>query len=279
MKPNLFFINIIEEFNPFGEGAQLSILKDKLNVILTTIKVFVSVFITYLILLKGDAGSLIYHIGTFLVGGNCVVGLSSLANITLLYILAMYNLTTNNPSLKRLKQILLIIDIALIFINLGLSTYIAATFNQMSIDDAINKYLVLTAGAAIVCFVISLIIMLLLLKFQYNLQNRLSLNLNNNPFTFTNRITRKSYLITKILILFIFLAGMAVIKNLEQNEYSFILIAIITFITYGANLFAASKRLRDIKWSQLFLIIWTIPFLGLIIGIPLLFVKTKYEHI
>lgn len=256
-------------------------LKDKLNIILTSAKVLFSLFLTCLILTKGDAGSWVHNIGSFLVGGNSGIGVTAVANATLLYILAMYNLTLNNIFLKGLKQFLLIFDISLVVINSVLGIYIATVCNQMPLDDAISKYVILTVGAAVVCYAISLFVVLLISKLQSNLQDNLhkTLDENNNPFTFTNRITRKPYLITKFLMLVIFITGITTIKHLNLNEYfALILTALITFITFGIGLFAASKRLRDIKWSQLFLIILAIPLLGLIIEFPLLFVPTKQTN-
>lgn len=256
-------------------------LKNKLNIILTSVKVLFSLFFTCLILTKGDAGSLVHNIGSFFVGGNSVVGVTAVANATLLYILAMYNLSLNSILLKGFKRFLLIFDISLAVINSFLGIYIATVCNQMPLDDAISKYIILTVGAAVVCYAISLFVMLLISKQQSNLQDNLpkTLDENNNPFTFTNRITRKPYLITKILMLIIFIIGITSVNHLNLNEYVVLLLkALITFITFGIGLFAASKRLRDIKWSQLFLIIWTIPLLGLIIGFPLLFVPTKQTN-
>ncbi len=47
-----------------------AILKDKLTITLTAVKVLISTFITYLILFKGDAGTLVHNIGAFLIGGK-----------------------------------------------------------------------------------------------------------------------------------------------------------------------------------------------------------------
>lgn len=253
------------------------ILKDKLTVTLTTIKILISVFITYLILIKGDAGAIIYHIGTFFIGGNYIIGLSSMANATALYVLAMYNLTINYTHLKKLKQSLLLFDFALVIINLALGLFIGTTRNQMLFDDAISKFIILATGSAVVYYTISLLVVLLIRKFQPNAHDNLEsdLNTNNNPFSFVGKIARKSYFITKASMLVIFLGAISIIKIAPLTEYSIMLMTILIFIAFSVGLFAASKRLRDIKWSQLILIIWAIPFLGLAVGIPLLFIKSK----
>ena len=61
----------------------MDFIKNKGNILLLGIKVAFSIFITYLIIFKGDAGFLIHNIGAFFVGGNYIIGLSSLANITI----------------------------------------------------------------------------------------------------------------------------------------------------------------------------------------------------
>lgn len=251
----------------------------KSSTVLISIKVLLSLFITYLIVFKGDAGTLVYSIGSFLVGGNYIVGLFSLASATLLYILAMYNLTVNYKSLIKLKQILLVFDICLVIISLLLGTFIASAVNKMVYADAISKFVILTTGAAIVYYITSLIVVLLLPKIQKIEDNTpLDCLTNNNPVTFTGRIERLPYLITKICTLVIFLINLFIIKFFSQLEYTVIFIVITLFIYFLVGLFAASKRLRDIKWSQWLLLIWIIPFFGLIIGLPLLFVKGKYTN-
>ena len=49
----------------------------------------------------------------------------------------------------------------------------------------------------------------------------------------------------------------------------------LSSIFFILSLFAVNKRLQDIKWHPLLLIIWAVPFLGLTIGLPLFFIKTK----
>jgi|GEM_PF-5669311 membrane protein len=192
----------------------------------------------------------------------------------------MYNLTINYTELRRLKQFLIIFDGTLVAVNLILGCFIASAFNQMPFDDAISKFIVLATGAAIIYYSISLAITLLISKLQNKQDNVLSnFDENNNPFTFTGRIARKPYLITKFSMSAIFLLATSVIKHMNLAEYSIIFPALIifiaTFIAFAVGLIAASKRLRDVQWSQLFLIIWAIPFIGLIIGVPLLFMGSK----
>ncbi len=251
-------------------------IKDKINLILLGLKIVLSLFITYLILFKGDAGFLIHGIGAFFVGGNYIIGLSSLANITVFYILALYNLTLNCTSLTKFKNNLLIFDLILVIINIVLSTFIACTYYQMPFQDAISKYIVLSAGATTIYYLMSLLVMLVKLKMQNNSSTDIDLDINNNPFSFTGKIGRCSYLITKVVILFLFFMTVFILK-LCNFEYTVILLALLLFLIFSASLFTASKRLRDIKWKQWLLIIWAIPVIGLCIGLPLLVIKSKQD--
>ena len=112
-------------------------VKDKINVILLGLKILLSLFITFLILFKGDAGFLIHGIGAFFVAGNYIIGLSSLTVITVFYILTLYNITLNYKLLTKFKNNLLIFDLILVITNIVLSTFIACTYSQMPLQDAI----------------------------------------------------------------------------------------------------------------------------------------------
>ena len=67
--------------------------------------------------------------------------------------------------------------------------------------------------------------------------------------------------------------------NNQIDEMQFIIIqSIVLQIVFVADFYAASKRLRDIQWSQWLLLPWAIPFVGLVVGIPLLFIKSKSNN-
>ncbi len=251
-------------------------LRDKINVILLGLKILFNLFITYLIMYKGDAGFLIHGIGAFFIGGNYIVGLSSLANITVFYILALYNLTLNCKSLTKFKNNLLIFDLILVIINVVLSTFIACTRYQMPLQDAISKYIILSVGAATVYYMMSTFIIWVRAKMQNNPGKDIDLDINNNSFSFTGKIGRCSYLITKAVILFLFLMTVFILKYYD-SEYVVILFALLLSLVFSVSLFAASKRLRDINWKQWLLIIWAIPVIGLCIGLPLLIINSKQD--
>ena len=250
---------------------------NKLIIPAITIKSIISLFITYLILFRGDAGSLIHGIGTFLVNGNYIIGLVSLLNITLLYIVVMYNLTFNNKLLKKLKFLLLIPDIVLVLINLIGGIYIGTIYNLMPLADAQSKFVILAGGSAFVYYVISIILMLFVSKIENNIEyiSNMELEINNNPLSFSGTIGRKAYFITKVLIFATCLIINIISSTYKNTGLLIFSLAFSYFIFFTFSLFAASKRLQDIKWSPLFIIIWAVPFLGLSIGIPLFFVKTK----
>ena len=63
-------------------------------------------------------------------------------------------------------------------------------------------------------------------------------------------------------------------NQIDVIQFMFFQIIILQ-IVFVLAFYAASKRLRDIQWSQWLLLVWAIPFVGLIVGIPLLFVKSK----
>lgn len=103
--------------------------------------------------------------------------------------------------------------------------------------------------------------------------------IDNNPFSYSGRITRLPYFLTSLAIL-IFLNINNCIKNLyDKNPNDYILYAyilsmlILTIIGY----FAIIKRLRDIKWNPWLCLISFVPFVSYIFGLTLLFMKSKYK--
>ena len=104
------------------------------------------------------------------------------------------------------------------------------------------------------------------------------ININNNPIFFTGRIERKIYFITKSILYAILTIILLFVKQSNIEIATTISGAVLTQIIFILSFFAASKRLRDIKWSQWLLLIWLIPIFGGIIGLPLLFVKSKFSN-
>ena len=179
--------------------------------ILLGVKILLSIFITYLIMFKGDAGLLIHNIGAFFVGGNYIIGLSLLANITVFYVLAMYNLVFEFNGLKKNKNSLIIFDIILVLINLLAVIYIACQHYQMPVQDALSKYIVLAVGAAVIYYVTSILFLFITSGTKNKLSDDFNLNINNNPFIFTGKMGRRAYLITKIVIIFLWVLTLGVV--------------------------------------------------------------------
>ncbi len=142
------------------------VIKNKANMLLLVTKVAISIFITYLILIKGNAGFLIHNIGAFFVAGNYIIGLFSLVSITVFYILALYSITLNCRDLTKLKNNLLIFDLVLVLVNTVLAIYIANNYYQMPIQDAVSKYIILSVGAAVIYYLMSIWVILFNLKMK-----------------------------------------------------------------------------------------------------------------
>ena len=111
-------------------------------------------------------------------------------------------------------------------------------------------------------------------------ENTEYINMNNNPLSPVGRIERLPYLLTKFGLIVTYVAAqmcMSYYKTLNNNSLFYVYIALMLLFLI-AGIFAASKRLRDIKWSQWCLLIWLIPILGIVVGAPLLFIKSKYDQ-
>lgn len=208
-----------------------------------------------------------------MVAGNYIIGLSALLNATLLYVVILHNIFAGYKSLLKIKRTLLFGDIILVIINLVLGVYIFSTYYRMPLPDAQSKFVILAAGSAVVYYIMSLILALLVTKNQ--IQTNLDYKMNNNPLSFQGKIGRLPYFITKFSLLIIFVLIGIVVALCNQPEYLVVLGAIFTFVFFTIGLFAANKRLRDINWDQWLLLVWAIPCLGLFIGIPLLFIKSR----
>ncbi|MBR1425305.1 DUF805 domain-containing protein [bacterium] len=102
---------------------------------------------------------------------------------------------------------------------------------------------------------------------------------NNFPLSLTGRIERIPYIITKISLIITYAIAQMCRSYYKSNSSDFIFFIYIALMLFFfiASIFAASKRLRDIKWSQWYLLIWILPIVGFGIGVPLLIIKSKYK--
>lgn len=250
---------------------------NKIEKALVAVKIIFSLFISYLVLFKGDAGSLVNAIGNFIVSGNYIVGLIYTITILAIYPLLLNNLTFNLVKLNALKNKLLIFDIVVILVNFAMSIFINNKIYQMPLEAAQATCAILTAGTTVLFIILTIIILAILKKLSTDVSSLKELICNKNPLSFTGTINRLPYFITK-LVLFVMASIPAFYKTMNNQidviQFMFFQIIILQ-IVFVLAFYAASKRLRDIQWSQWLLLIWAIPFVGLIVGIPLLFVKSK----
>ncbi len=105
--------------------------------------------------------------------------------------------------------------------------------------------------------------------------------IDNNPFSYSGRITRLPYFWT-LLVISIFLNINNCIENLydkNHNDYILLLYAfklsMLIFVIIG--FFAMIKRLRDIKWNPWLCLISFVPIVNYIFGLILIFKKSKYK--
>ena len=253
---------------------------NKIEKALVAVKIIFSLFISYLVLFKDDAGSLINAIGNFIVSGNYIVGLISTITILAIYPLLLNNLTFNLVKLNALKNKLLIFDIVVILVNFAMSIFINNKIYQMPLEDAQATCAILTAGTTVLFIILTIIILAILKKLSTDVSSLKELMCNKNPLSFIGTINRLPYFITK-LVLFVMASIPAFYKTMNNqiDEMQFMFLQFVVLqIVFVIAFYTASKRLRDIQWSQWLLLPWAIPFVGLIVGIPLLFVKSKINN-
>ena len=106
------------------------------------------------------------------------------------------------------------------------------------------------------------------------------IEINNFPFSFKGRLGRLNYLYTKIGLIIIFILGVFIKASGKALNVDFLyyISYLVSLVFWIGCIFAASKRLRDICWSQWYLLFWFIPlpFVALLADIPLFFIKGKY---
>ena len=111
-------------------------------------------------------------------------------------------------------------------------------------------------------------------------ENTVYINMNNNPLSPVGRIERLPYILTKFGLIVTYIVAQMCRSYYEASNiinsffYVYVVLMLLFFIV---GTFAASKRLRDIRWSQWCLFIWTIPIAGIGVEAPLLFLKGKYD--
>ena len=118
---------------------------------------------------------------------------------------------------------------------------------------------------------------------ESGIDNTKVIEINNFPFSFKGRLERLNYLYIKIGLIIIFILGVFIKASGKALNVDFLyhISYIVSLIFWIGCIFAASKRLRDICWSQWYLLFWFIPlpFVALLADIPLFFIKGKYSNI
>jgi len=107
-------------------------------------------------------------------------------------------------------------------------------------------------------------------NYKENSNNISDNDINVHPFSHRGRIGRLGFTMT-ILLTMIVSAILSVLLGFLNIPLD--IAAICTII------FATSKRLRDIGWSQWLLLLLFVPILGLIVYIPLLAIPSKQESV
>lgn len=132
-----------------------------INKITVAIKILISLFISFLILIKSDAGALINSIGDIIVGGNYILGYIYVFIIIVILALGLYFLTHNHKMLSNVKNKLLVFDIliahttAIWGVMIGTICYkmpltLSVAINIVSLAGSVTFYLLLTFVICIV---------------------------------------------------------------------------------------------------------------------------------
>lgn len=83
---------------------------NKIEKALVAVKIIFSLFVSYLVIFKGDAGSLVNAIGNFIASGDSIIGMFFIIAILIIYSLLLYHLIKNRKDLSIIKNRLLVFD-------------------------------------------------------------------------------------------------------------------------------------------------------------------------
>lgn len=247
---------------------------------LVAVKIIFSLIFSSLVIFQGNAGALVDTIGRFLIGGNYFIGFCVVLYLVGIYPLVMYNLSLNRIKLSKLKNRLVLFDIVLIFSTAILGVFVAYNFYQMPIEDALFKYAILIAGSSILYMILTITLLAVLMKSIYKEVELVEpiFRTNNNPLTFTGRIAQFPFFITKVCLdvaMIVIIAFSSTALASASNQVVFCCFLLTMTILLVMSIYSTSKRLRDVRWCQWLLILSAISFVGLILDLILLFVKSK----
>ncbi len=227
---------------------------------------------------KGDAGALVYNIGNFICGGNMIIGAMLLFALVVTYyiLINIINMDTQ-PQNKIYLKTCCVADTILLLLNTFGFYYIFAFLHQMLYTDAFAKVIVNGAGATILTGLMTLVVF-----FVAQHKNETNFETVNNPFKLVGKIGRLVYFSTMISLIImhaIWMVMLGLVISSQQVSFFSISCLVLAFLFGGIisiiDMFASSKRLRDVQWHQWYLLLLPIPVVTLLARLPLLFIKGK----
>lgn len=123
------------------------------------VKAFIQLFISYLIMFKGDAGRLIHSIGAMLQAGNSLLGIFSIIIVFVLYLIIVLLNTYKYRKQLKIMLSLYVFDFLLILINLFGAIATSTGLYDMPLDDAISKFVLWSCGSSLVYMILGLLIL------------------------------------------------------------------------------------------------------------------------
>ena len=274
----------------------------KLGKSLIIFKMLVSILLPYLLFFRMHVEVLISNASAKTIGSiyHFPLGVVSLILIILelfLYKFITSKYTKNDIKLQSIQDKLFIYDLALICITtVGMIVCIKQIPPFIIQLGLLSGYAFLTIFCVLVYMVLTLFILRILSKKDFInntelninsdndnvdiLEGNCSLDINNNPFSYSGRIVRLPFFITNVickclvagmLYLFLSIKSGGSYKNLIFECY-----VLVVFLSSILRFFAFIKRLRDVKWSPWFCLFGFIPSVGIILELVLTFKKSEF---
>lgn len=133
---------------------------DKLEKVFIIVKILLSLFISYSVIAKGDAGCLVNMFGSFLSAGNSFLGLFSLVFLMVLYLIVItvvvYRCRTSLVKMFSLYTL----DFVLVALNLFGGILIFNKIYGMPIEDAVSKFVILATGSTVLYVLTGLLVLI-----------------------------------------------------------------------------------------------------------------------
>lgn len=137
---------------------------DKLEKVFIIAKILLSLFISYSVIAKGDAGFLVNAIGSFLSAGNSFLGISSLVFLMILYLIVVTVVVYKCRKSLITMLSLYGFDVVLVLFNLFGGIVIYNKMYEMPIEDAISKFVVLAVGTTAIYVSMGLLVLISIKK-------------------------------------------------------------------------------------------------------------------